>query len=97
MSRALPTPPISSLLAQTTLESITDRTPKEWFDRAKHEADLAVLAERKGKKEEVFVAYTRCCTAYANVKMHPDYKEAKKDTHWAGRVKDFQQVSDLRA
>lgn len=99
MSRALPQPPLSSLplsalVAQASFsESPTDRTPREWFDRAKHEADLAVLAERKGKKEEVFVAYSRCCTAYANVKLHPDFKEAKKgDAHWTQRVKDFQEV-----
>lgn len=100
MSRALPQPPLSSLplsalLAQTNFaEGTTDRTPKEWFDRARHEADLAVIAERKGRKEEVFVAYSRCCGAYANVKMHSDFKEVKKaDAHWAGRVKDFQDVS----
>lgn len=100
MSRALPQPPLSSLtlpelIAQAGFpESITDRTPKEWFDRARHEADLAVLAERKGKKEEVFVAYTRCCNAYTNVKMHPDFKEVRKgDAHWTQRVKDFSEVS----
>lgn len=104
MSRALPQPPLSSLPVSglvslaTFPESLTDRTPKEWFDRARHEADLAVLAERKGKKEEMFVAYSKCCTAYANVKMHPDIKDVRKgDAHWAQRVKDFSEVSqDLR-
>jgi ubiquitin carboxyl-terminal hydrolase 8 len=102
MSRALPSPPLSSLtLSQIqTLandpEGITDRSPRDWFERARHEADLAVLAERKGKKEEMFLAYTRACAAYANVKMHPDFAGAKRaDAHWANRVKDFKEVSGV--
>jgi hypothetical protein len=100
MSRALPSPPLSSLtLSQIqTLandsEGITDRSPRDWFERARHEADLAVLAERKGEKEEMFLAYTRACAAYANAKMHPDFAGAKRaDAHWANRVKDFKEVS----
>jgi ubiquitin carboxyl-terminal hydrolase 8 len=53
-----------------------------------------VLAERKGEKEEMFLAYTRACAAYANAKMHPDFAGAKRaDAHWANRVKDFKEVS----
>ncbi|RSH85154.1 ubiquitin-specific protease doa4 [Saitozyma podzolica] len=102
MSRALPSPPLSSLtLSQIqTLandsEGITDRSPRDWFERARHEADLAVLAERKGKKEEMFLAYTRACAAYANAKMHPDFAGAKRaDAHWANRVKDFKETYDI--
>jgi ubiquitin carboxyl-terminal hydrolase 8 len=102
MSRTLPTPPLSTLpLSQIQAlandsESITDRPPRDWFERARHEADLAVIAERKGKKEEMFLAYTRACAAYMNVKMHPDFGVAKKgDAHWAGRVKDFKEVSAI--
>lgn len=104
MSRALPsTPPLTSLpLAQLVLlasyeEDISQLSPRAWFDRTQHESNLAVLAERRGKKEEMFVAYTKCCTAYSNARMHPTYaQERKGDAHWAGRVKSFKEVSWLR-
>jgi len=68
--------------------------PKVWFEKARHEADKAVLAERVGKQEDMWVAYVRACQSYTNVKNHPSYlEERKKDAAWAGRVKDFKEVS----
>ncbi|KAK8850408.1 hypothetical protein IAR55_004326 [Kwoniella newhampshirensis] len=103
MSRSLPpqpplsTLPLSSLQALANdLDSPLSRSPKEWFDRARHETDLAVLAERKGKKEDMFVAYTRALSCYTNCKMHPDFGDAKKkDPHWGGRVKEFKETYDV--
>ncbi|WRT70548.1 uncharacterized protein IL334_007546 [Kwoniella shivajii] len=102
MSRSLPTPPLSSLpfsdlqgMASYN-EPMESRSPKEWFDRAKHEADLAVLAERSGKKEEMFLAYTRSCQAYSYCKMHPSNKDLRKtDPHWTERVKDFKETYEI--
>lgn len=98
MARALPEPPLSSLTV-SELQSLigADDThsysPKQWLDRAQHEADLAVLAERRGKKEDMFVAYSRCVNAYMNVLTHRDYGAVKKgDAAWAGRVKAFKEV-----
>ena len=100
MSRSLPSPPLATVpFAQITamlgeMEGVTDLTPKAWFERARHEADLAVLAERKNKKEEMFLAYSRACQAYGNAKMHPEFGTVKSaDSSWAGRVKDFKPVS----
>lgn len=75
-------------------ESVTDRTPKDWFERALRESELAILAERKNKKEEMFLCYTKACSFYANVRMHPEFSSVKKgDPNWATRVKDFKDVS----
>nr|XP_019051247.1 hypothetical protein I302_01696 [Kwoniella bestiolae CBS 10118]OCF30177.1 hypothetical protein I302_01696 [Kwoniella bestiolae CBS 10118] len=102
MSRSLPTPPLSTLLFSDLQslasynEDMESRSPKEWFDRARHEADLAILAERGGKKEEMFLAYTRSCQAYSFVKMHPKSRDLKKaDPHWSERVKDFRETYDV--
>nr|XP_018259897.1 uncharacterized protein I303_07969 [Kwoniella dejecticola CBS 10117]OBR82055.1 hypothetical protein I303_07969 [Kwoniella dejecticola CBS 10117] len=76
-------------------EDIASYSPKEWFQRAVHEADLAVMAERSKKKEEMFLAYTRSCQAYNNCRMHPASKDLKKsDPHWHERVKDFKETYD---
>lgn len=76
------------------MESMLDRTPRGWLERARHEADKAVLAERKGNKEEMFITYTRACQSYVHCKMHPNYpEEKKKDAAWAARFKDFKEVS----
>jgi ubiquitin carboxyl-terminal hydrolase 8 len=76
------------------LEPPGSHPPKVWFEKARHEADKAILAERVGKQEEMFVAYVRACQSYTNVKNHPNYaEERKKDMAWAGRVKDFKEVS----
>lgn len=99
MSRSLPTPPLSSL-PFTSIQSLasypeplTAFTPKAWFDRARHEADLAIIAERKNKKEEMFIAYTKACQCYANAKLHPDSADVRKsDPVWANRLKDFKEV-----
>lgn len=99
MSRApLPAPPLANLpfvsiqALANDLEPVEARSPKEWFERAKHEADLALIAERKGKKEEMFLAYTKACSCYVNCKLHPDFKSTKSDTHLATRIKDFKEV-----
>jgi ubiquitin carboxyl-terminal hydrolase 8 len=99
MSR--PTPPLSSLpLAQLQAlinadnEGVTDRTPKDWFERAVRESELSVLAARKQRKEEMFLCYTKACQFYMNARMHPDFASVKKtDANWAQRVKDFKEVS----
>lgn len=100
MSRSLPTPPLSSLPLSALkgmandMESMTERTPRVWFERARYEAEKAVLAERKGNKEEMFLTYTRACQCYAHARMHPDFGEEKrKDPAWAARFKDFKEVS----
>lgn len=100
MSRSLPTPPLSSLplshiqTLATYSEQIPDFTPKEWFDRARHEVDLAIIAERKNKKEEMFIAYSKAFTCWFNTRSHPDFGEVKKaDPVWGNRVKDFKEVS----
>lgn len=100
MSRSLPTPPLSSLpLAQIQAiandgEEVTSRSPREWFERARHEADLAVIAERGHKKEEMFLAYTKACKAYTSAVSHPNFaKERQADKQWAARVHDFKEVS----
>lgn len=78
-------------------EDMLQLTPRQWFDRTLHEADLAVLAERRGKREEMFVAYMRCCSAYMNAKMHPQSAaERKSDAHWAQRLKGFKEVCQIR-
>lgn len=78
------------------MESIPDRTPRDWFERARYEAEKAILAERKGHKEEMFVTYTRACQCYAHTRMHPDFwEEKRKDPAWAGRVKDFKEVGEV--
>jgi ubiquitin carboxyl-terminal hydrolase 8 len=101
MSRSLPSPPLSSLpfsqiqQLATYPEHITDFSPKEWFDRARHETDLAIIAERKNKKEEMFIAYSKAFSCYYNAKVHPEFGEVKKsDPVWGNRVKDFKEVSD---
>ncbi|EIW69824.1 hypothetical protein TREMEDRAFT_30214 [Tremella mesenterica DSM 1558] len=101
MSRALPSPPLSSLpLTHITamandLDPPTDRSPKDWFERARHEADLAVIAERKGRKEEMFLAYTRAAACYTHARLHPDYSKVKsEDSSWAQRIKDFKPTYD---
>lgn len=99
MSR--PTPPLSSLplaqlqsLVNADNESVTDRTPKDWFERAVRESELSVLAARKQRKEEMFLCYTKACQYYMHARMHPDFGTVKKnDTNWAQRVKDFKEVS----
>jgi ubiquitin carboxyl-terminal hydrolase 8 len=99
MSR--PTPPLSSLpLAQLQAlinadnESVTDRTPKDWFERAVRESELSVLAARKQRKEEMFLCYTKACQYYMHARMHPDFGTVKKnDANWGQRVKDFKEVS----
>ena len=100
MSRTLPHPPLSSLPLSTLqamtnhMESITERSPRDWFERARYEAEKAVLAERKGNKEEMFLTYTRACQCYMYCRTHPDYAEEKrKDPAWAMRFKDFKEVS----
>ena len=71
-----------------------DRNPRDWFERARYEAEKAVLAERKGNKEEMFITYTRACQCYVHCRMHPGYpEEKKKDPAWAARFKDFKEVS----
>ncbi|KAK6906785.1 hypothetical protein I203_100772 [Kwoniella mangroviensis CBS 8507] len=102
MSRSLPSIPLSSLpfselqtLASYN-EDMESRSPKEWFDRAKYEADLAILAERSGKKEEMFLAYTRSCQAYTYAKMHSKTRDLRKtDPHWSERIKDFRETYDV--
>jgi ubiquitin carboxyl-terminal hydrolase 8 len=99
---AKPTPPLSSLplsqlqaLINVENESLTDRTPKDWFERAVRESELSVLAARKQRKEEMFLCYTKACQFYMNARMHPDFGSTKKgDANWAQRVKDFKEVSD---
>lgn len=79
-------------------EGITDRSPKEWFERALRESELAILAERKQRKEEMFLCYTKACHYYVNAKMHPDFASVKRgDANWATRVKDFKEVSIARS
>ncbi|WWD20590.1 hypothetical protein CI109_105066 [Kwoniella shandongensis] len=102
MSRSLPPTPLSNLpLSElqslaNELDSPLSRSPKEWFDRARHETDLAILAERKGKKEDMFVAYTRALACYTHCRMHPDFGDMKKkDQHWATRVKEFKETYDV--
>jgi ubiquitin carboxyl-terminal hydrolase 8 len=69
-------------------------TPKQWLDRAQHEADLAVLAERRGKKEDMFVAYSRCYKAFMMAQTHSDYAAMKKaDPNFGLRIKAFKEVS----
>jgi ubiquitin carboxyl-terminal hydrolase 8 len=76
------------------MESTLDRSPKDWFERARYEVDKAVLAERKGNEEEMFVTYTRVCQCYVHCKGHPGLPEQKrKDPAWSVRFKDFKEVS----
>ena len=78
------------------MDGLTEHSPRGWFERARHEADKAVLAERRGKKEEMFLTYARACQSYSNTKMHPAYgDERKKDPSWAARVKDFREVGGV--
>nr|XP_019008054.1 uncharacterized protein I206_07222 [Kwoniella pini CBS 10737]OCF46835.1 hypothetical protein I206_07222 [Kwoniella pini CBS 10737] len=93
-STSLTSVPLTDLQSMASYdEDIQSRSPKEWFDRAKHEADLAILAERSNRKEEMFLAYTRSCQAYSYCKMHPGLKDLKKsDSHWNERVKDFKET-----
>ena len=75
------------------LPDVIDLSPKEWFEKARHAADKAVLAERWKRKEEMFVEYVRACQSYQNTRVHPKYaEEKKKDVHWSARVKEFQEV-----
>jgi ubiquitin carboxyl-terminal hydrolase 8 len=75
-------------------ESTTDRSPKDWFERALRESELAILAERKQRKEDMFLCYTKACHFYTNTKMHPDFAAVRKsDPNWGTRVKDFREVS----
>lgn len=75
-------------------ESTTDRSPKDWFERALRESELAILAERKQRKEDMFLCYTKACHYYVNTKMHPDFSAVRKgDPNWGTRVKDFREVS----
>lgn len=75
------------------IDSVTGRSPRDWFERARYEAEKAVLAERKGNKEEMFLTYTRACQCYVNCRTHPDYAEEKrKDAAWAARFKEFKEV-----
>lgn len=103
MSRPGPsnsTPPLSSIpfsqlqaMLNADNESVTDRTPKDWFERALRESELAILAERKNKREEMFLCYTKACSFYTSARMHPDFAGVKKgDANWAARVKDFKDV-----
>lgn len=80
------------------LDPITDHTARQWFEIARYEAEKAILAERRNKKEEMFVQYVRTCQAYSNCKMHPGYsEEKKKDSSLGHRVKDFKEVSLISA
>lgn len=99
MSRSLPSPPLSSVslaglqAMANDLDPITDHTARQWFEIARYEAEKAILAERRNKKEEMFVQYVRTCQAYSNCKMHPGYsEEKKKDSSLGHRVKDFKEV-----
>lgn len=99
MSRApLPSPPLTNLpfaaiqALANDLEPTERLAPKEWFERAKYEADKALIAERKGKKEEMWLAYTKSCACYTNCKSHPAFKDVKSDPHLAVRIKDFKDV-----
>ncbi|ORX41170.1 hypothetical protein BD324DRAFT_613498 [Kockovaella imperatae] len=75
------------------LPDVLDLSPKEWFEKARHAADKAVLAERWKRKEEMFVEYIRACQCYQNTRVHPKYaEEKKKDLHWTNRVKEFQEM-----
>ena len=92
-------PPTSHTLAQLQSllgienESTTDRSPKDWFERALRESELAILAERKQRKEDMFLCYTKACHFYVNTKMHPDFAAVRKgDPNWGTRVKDFREV-----
>jgi len=88
------TPTLTGLQARANdIEDILDHSPRQWFEKARHEADKAVLAERSGKPEDMFVAYVRTCTTYSRVKLHPAWKEEKgRDPQLAARVKDFMEV-----
>jgi hypothetical protein len=96
-------PPLSSLtfaqlqpLINANNETVDDRTPKDWFERAVRESELSVLAARKQRKEEMFLCYTKACQYYMNARMHPDFGAVKKsDPNWGTRVKDFKEVSEL--
>ncbi|ORY35841.1 hypothetical protein BCR39DRAFT_512474 [Naematelia encephala] len=100
MSRSLPnTPPLSTLsLSQlqamaNDMDALTDRAPRDWFERACYETDRAVIAERNRKKEDMFLAYTRAAQCYVNCRMHPSYAaEKKKDPQWGNRVKEFKET-----
>jgi hypothetical protein len=98
MSRPSSTAPLTSTLTglqarANDIEDILDHSPRQWFEKARHEADKAVLAERSGKAEDMFVAYVRTCTTYSRVKLHPNWKEEKsRDPQLAARVKDFMEV-----
>lgn len=101
MSR--PGPALSSLtfaqlqpLINANNESVDDRTPKDWFERAVRESELSVLAARKQRKEEMFLCYTKACQYYTNARMHPDFGAVKKsDPNWGARVKDFKEVGRI--
>jgi len=76
------------------LSSPESLSPREWFERARLEADKAILAERRDKKEEMYVAYVRACLCYTNCKAHSGIiEERKKNTVWGERVKGFKEVS----
>lgn len=67
--------------------------PKQWFNTALRQAEMAKQAERRGSKADMFVAYTRLATAYNNALHHPRIREARAaDTAWATRVADFKRV-----
>jgi ubiquitin carboxyl-terminal hydrolase 8 len=99
---SLPSPPLDKAsfsqiqTLATDMEAIEQRTPREWFDRALRQVDLAHIAERKSKKEEMYIAYTKLCACYANCRMHPKFGAMKKeDSATAGRVKEFKDVSGI--
>lgn len=88
---------LAELSALVAADEDSAYSPKQWFDRAQREADLAVLAERRGKREEMFVAYSRCCKAYMMVQTHKDYSATKKaDPNFGGRIKAFKEVRQCR-
>jgi ubiquitin carboxyl-terminal hydrolase 8 len=68
-------------------------SPKAWFEKARFEAEKAIMAERFNKPEELFVAYLRAIQYYTKTRSHLDFNEVKKkDPAWASRVKDFKEV-----
>jgi ubiquitin carboxyl-terminal hydrolase 8 len=100
MSRNVSTPPLTNLPLHelqslgNDIGPISSHTPREWFDRARNEADKAVLAERGHKKEEMFVAYARAIASYTHCKTHEGWlDEKRKDPAWGERVKAFKEVS----
>jgi ubiquitin carboxyl-terminal hydrolase 8 len=89
--------PLSALQALANdIGPVNAHTPREWFERARMEADKAILAERRDKKEEMFVAYVRAIGSYTNLRAHEAWNdERKRDPAWGERVKAFKEVSGV--